>query len=169
VRFADTDRRDRLPQPSSNYPLAEILAFSRLAGDGHIVARRLEGLVRKSIGLVLGAVVTACPGATGVLAEDDFPIAGTYAENVVCKGDGSDANVPRVKISVTEIDSSVFGLCTILERKREGVTFSIHVECKGPGGAVMLGDVKFTVKDDKTLDFADQDNTYKAVLHKCPQ
>jgi hypothetical protein len=32
----------------------------------------------------------------------------------------------------------------------------------------MLGDVTFTIKTDGTLDFADQDNTYKAVLHKCP-
>jgi hypothetical protein len=33
----------------------------------------------------------------------------------------------------------------------------------------MLGDVNFTIKDEKTLDFADQDQTYKAVLHKCPR
>ena len=37
------------------------------------------------------------------------------------------------------------------------------------GHAVMLGDVKFTIKPDNTLDFADQDNTYKAVLHKCAE
>ena len=32
----------------------------------------------------------------------------------------------------------------------------------------MLGNVVFTIKSDNTLDFADQDNTYKAVLYKCP-
>ena len=31
----------------------------------------------------------------------------------------------------------------------------------------MLGDINFTIKTDDTLDFADQDNTYKAILHKC--
>jgi hypothetical protein len=125
--------------------------------------------VRKSVGLILSALVAACLGATASRAEDDFPIVGTYTENVACKGDNSDANVPRVKISIKEIDSSVFGLCAVLERKRAGNKFSVHVECKGPGGAVMLGDVNFTIKDDKTLDFADQDQTYKAVLYRCPR
>ena len=32
----------------------------------------------------------------------------------------------------------------------------------------MVGDVNFTMNPDNTLAFADQDNTYKAVLHKCP-
>ena len=114
---------------------------------------------------VAGALVVA--GTVLALAEEDFPIAGTYTENRPCAG--ADASVARVKITASEIDSSVFGLCTILEKKREGNKFSIHVECKGPGGAVMLGDIAFTIKPDNTLDFADQDNTYKAVLYKCPQ
>jgi hypothetical protein len=125
--------------------------------------------VRKFFSLLLGAALVAGVGTIQSRAQDDFPIVGTYTENVACKGDGSDASVPRVKIGIKEIDSSVFGLCTVLERKRDGGKFSVHVECKGPGGAVMLGDVNFTIKDDKTLDFADQDQTYKAVLYKCPQ
>ena len=32
----------------------------------------------------------------------------------------------------------------------------------------MLGDVIFTPREDKTIDFSDQDQTYKAVLHRCP-
>jgi hypothetical protein len=32
----------------------------------------------------------------------------------------------------------------------------------------MLGDINFSLRDDKTVDFADQDQTYKAVLYKCP-
>ena len=63
----------------------------------------------------------------------------------------------------------MFGLCTILRTKREGNTFAVHVECNGAGGSQMLGDVNFTLRDDKTVDFSDQDQTYKAVtLHKCP-
>src|SRR6516164_5468291 len=55
------------------------------------------------------------------------------------------------------------------ERKREGATFVVHVECKGPGGSQMLSDVNFTPREDKTLDFSDQDQTYKAVLHRCSE
>ena len=65
---------------------------------------------------VLGIVALAT-FATQVLGEDDFPIVGTYTENTPCTGDGSD--VSRVTITAHEIDS-VFGLCTILSRKREG-------------------------------------------------
>ena len=106
--------------------------------------------------------------ATPVLGEEDFPLVGTYTENQVCKGDGSDSGVSRVKITGRDIDS-VFGLCTILSRKREGATFAVHVECKGPGGSQMLGDVNFTPRDDKIVDFSDQDQTYKATLYKCPE
>jgi hypothetical protein len=118
---------------------------------------------------ILGVV--ACAGlataATRLLAEDDFPIVGTYTENTPCAG--ADASVVRVKITERDIDSPILGLCAILGKKREGDKFFVHVECKGPGGATMLGDVNFTMKPDNTLDFADQDNTYKAVLYKCPQ
>jgi hypothetical protein len=119
------------------------------------VAARVLGVV------ALAAVGTAAPG------EEDFPLVGTYTENQICKGDGSDSGVSRVKITPEDIDS-VFGLCTILNKKREGVTFAVHVECKGPGGSQMVGDVNFTLRDDKTIDFSDQDQTYKAVLHRCP-
>jgi hypothetical protein len=103
--------------------------------------------------------------ATPVHAEDDFPIVGTYTENQACKAD--DAGVSRVKITSRNIDS-VFGLCTILSKKREGATYMVHVECKGPGGSQMLGDVNFTPRADKTIDFSDQDQTYKAILYRCP-
>ena len=52
-----------------------------------------------------------------------------------------------------------------LSKKREGTTFVVHVECKGPGGRKMLGDVIFTPREDKIIDFSDLDQTYKAVLH----
>jgi hypothetical protein len=119
------------------------------------VAARVLGVI------ALAAVGTAAPG------EEDFPLVGTYTENQICKGDSSDAGVSRVKITAEDIDS-VFGLCTILNKKRDGATFAVHVECKGPGGSQMVGDVNFTLRDDKTIDFSDQDQTYKAVLHRCP-
>jgi hypothetical protein len=119
------------------------------------IAARVLGVI------ALAALGTAAPG------EEDFPLVGTYTENQVCKGDGSDAGVSRVKITLEDIDS-VFGLCTILNKKRDGATFAVHVEYKGPGGSQMVGDVNFTLRDDKTIDFSDQDQTYKAVLHRCP-
>ena len=113
------------------------------------------------------SIVAIASLAMPVLAEDDFPIVGTYTENQPCKGDASDPNASRVKISRRDIDS-VFGLCTIVNRTRDGNTFAVHVECKGPGGSQMLGDINFTLRADKTIDFSDQDKTYKAVLYRCP-
>jgi len=122
--------------------------------------------VIKVAGRVLSLVALAAL-ATPVHGEDDFPLVGTYTENQACKTDGSDPGVSRVKITPRDIDS-VFGLCTILSKKREGATFVVYVECKGPGGSQMLSDVNFTPREDKTIDFSDHDQTYKAVLHRCP-
>src|SRR5262245_59558423 len=101
-----------------------------------------RGQVIKLAGQMLSLVSLAVL-ATPVQGEDDFPLVGTYTENQACKTDGSDPGVSRVKITPRDIDS-VFGLCTILNKKREGATFVVHVECKGPGGSQMLGDVTFT-------------------------
>jgi hypothetical protein len=113
------------------------------------------------------AIIALATLATPVHADDEFPIVGTYTENQTCKADGADPGVSRVKITSHDIDS-VFGLCTILSKKREGATYVVHVECKGPGGSQMLGDVNFTPRGDRTIDFSDQDQTYKAVLYRCP-
>ena len=118
----------------------------------------------KRIGGVLLVLLIAT--ASPLRAEDEFPIVGTYTENTACVG--AAPGVLRVKITAQDIDSPIFGLCSILRKNRDADKISVHVECKGPGGAIMLGDVTFTMKPDNTLDFADQDNTYKAVLHKCP-
>ena len=124
--------------------------------------------MHRSAAKILGiAALATFTTASISLGDAAFPLVGTYTENQPCKTDGSDADVARVKITPTEIDSTL-GLCTILEKKREGNTFAVHVECKGPGGSPMLGDVNFTLRDDRTVDFSDQDQTYKAVLHKCP-
>jgi hypothetical protein len=138
--------------------------FKLLWASGNHVAEGSE--VMKLAGRLLSIVVLAVL-ASQVQAEDDFPIVGTYTENQVCKPDGSDPGVSRVKITRRDIDS-VFGLCTILSRKRQGATYVVHVECKSPSGSQMLGDVNFTPRDDNAVDFSDQDQTYKAVLYKCP-
>jgi len=98
------------------------------------------------------------------LAADDFPLVGSYTENEPCKADTPAAG--RVTITPTEIDSPM-GLCKILEVKRNGNTFAVQVECSGPAGNQMLGNVTFTMREDQTIDFSDQDQSYKSVLHRC--
>jgi hypothetical protein len=100
-------------------------------------------------------------------AGDDFPLAGNYTQNVACKGDGTDAAVAKVTITAQEIVSNV-GVCTILDMKKDGDSTLVHVECKFAGGPLM-GDITFTPRPDKTIDFVDRDNTYKARLYRCPQ
>jgi hypothetical protein len=115
------------------------------------------------------AAVTAVAIAiwSPALAQDANFLKGTFVQNQKCKGDGTDPKTKVVKFSEDEIDSS-FGLCKFLRREIDGKTVSAQISCKGAGGE-MLGDVKFTQKDDNTVDFVDQDHTYKLVLHKCPE
>jgi hypothetical protein len=108
-----------------------------------------------------GAAPTAAPAA------GDFPLSGTYTQNVPCKGDASDDKTLKVTISAQEIVSNI-GVCTILDNKQDGKSYKLHVECKFPAGP-MVGDLTFTPQPDKTVKFVDRDKTYNAVLHRCPQ
>jgi hypothetical protein len=113
-------------------------------------------------------VLTLLGTSAAALAEDDFPITGTYTQNQQCKGDGSDRADLRVKITRKEIESSMSN-CDILHVKRDGKSIAAHIECKIPGGQVILGDIMFTLRDDNTLDFEDQDHTSSAILYKCAE
>ena len=105
--------------------------------------------------------------AAAARAEDEFPIVGTYTRDTACKGNGSDRPDLVVRITRERIESQM-GVCRILNRKRDGKDIMAHVECMVPGGEQpILGDVTFTIRDDTTLDFADQDHTSDATLHKC--
>jgi hypothetical protein len=115
-----------------------------------------------AVSVALGTIASArC-----ALAADDFPFTGNYTQNVPCKGDGTDPAAVRVKMSAKEIVSNV-GPCTILDLRKDGETVNVHVECKFPAGPLM-GDISFTPRPDKNLDFVDRDGNYKAVLHRCP-
>ena len=122
-------------------------------------------IVSHSFAIVL-VVLAAAAGAGDAFAGDDFPLSGSYTQNVPCKGDGTDPVAVRVKISPQEIVSNL-GVCTILDLKRDGDTFTAHVECKFAAGPLM-GNISFTPRPDKTIDFVDRDGNYKAVLHRCP-
>lgn len=103
-----------------------------------------------------------------ILAEDDFPIVGIYMRDIACTGNGSHRPDLLVKITQKQIESPM-GTCNILSRKRVGKAISAHVECKVPGDQLILGDVTFTVRDERTLDFEDQDHTSDATLHRCTE
>lgn len=102
------------------------------------------------------------------LGEEDFPITGTYMRDMVCTGNGSHRPDLLVTITHQRIESPM-GSCNILSRKRVGKAISAHVECKIPGDQLILGDVTFTIRDAKTLDFEDQDHTSDATLHRCAE
>jgi hypothetical protein len=113
----------------------------------------------------ISLALTASVGAAPV--GDDFPLTGSYTQNVPCKGDGSDPVELQVKISAQEIDSKV-GVCTFLDTKRNGKSINAHVECRFPAGPLM-GDVTFTIQPDNTIKFLDRDQNYRSVLYRCPQ
>jgi hypothetical protein len=113
---------------------------------------------------IIGALVLSGP----VLAADDVSIVGVYVQNMACKGDGTDPAAKVVSITETDVHSS-FGTCKFVRKEHDGNTLAAQMSCDGPGGNILLGDVRFTVRDDKNIDFVDQDNTYKSVLYKCPQ
>lgn len=115
-------------------------------------------------GILLLAALTLSSAA---VAADDFPLTGNYTQNTACKGDGTDAEAAKVKISPQEIVSNI-GTCTILDTKHNGDSILAHVECKFPSGPLM-GDITFTPRPDKTIEFVDRDATYKAVLYPCPK
>ncbi len=114
--------------------------------------------------LAMIVCVASCPA----LAGDEFSIAGTYVQNAVCKGDGSDPAKMVVRISESDVHSS-FGVCTFARKEYDGNVLKAQMSCDGPGGNMLLGDVRFTLRADKNIDFVDQDHTYNVVLHRCPQ
>ena len=116
-------------------------------------------------GAVVAVLVAAPLPAFG---DDDFPIVGTYTKDEVCKGDAARRADILVKITRQNIESSLAS-CTILNKRRDGRAFQLHLECKMPGDLTILGDATFTQRDDNALDVDDQDHTSPAVLHKCAQ
>jgi hypothetical protein len=120
-----------------------------------------------SVGVIAGCIACATlPARAAQASAQDFPLIGTYMQNVPCKGDSSDKAALKVTISAQQIVSNV-GVCTILDNKQDGNSYKIHVECKFPAGP-MVGDLTFTPQPNKTVKFVDRDNTYNAVLYRCP-
>jgi hypothetical protein len=113
-------------------------------------------------GAIVALLISTC-----VLASDEFPISGTYTQDKPCAGDGSDPKSVLITITPEEMSYSS-GLCSLSDRRRKGNTIAVHATCRLRNEVVMAGEVSFTMRDDNTLDMADQDKNYVAVLHKCP-
>ena len=122
--------------------------------------------------LTVGKLAFAAGTAVAVLmncalAEGDFPIEGVYTQNEVCRGDGSQQQFLRVKVTAQDVSYSG-GVCSIDSRQQDGDNLAMRVTCKFTSGAVMASAVTFTKKDNNTFDMAQNEGTYKAVLHRCP-
>ena len=100
-------------------------------------------------------------------ADGDFPIEGTYTQNELCRGDGSQQQFLRVKVTAQDVSYSG-GICSIDSKQQDGDSLAMRVTCKFSSGAVMASAVTFTKKDNNTFDMAQNEGTYKAVLHRCP-
>jgi hypothetical protein len=100
-------------------------------------------------------------------AEGDFPIEGIYTQNEVCRGDGSQQKFLRVLVTPQEVSYSG-GICSIDSKQQDGDSLAMRVTCKFSSGAVMASAVTFTKKDANTFDMAQNEGTYRAVLHRCP-
>ena len=114
--------------------------------------------------IILLVFAVALPASA--LASDDFPIVGLYTKDAACIGAAARRQDLRVKITRQAIESSM-GVCTILNRNRDGSTFNLHIECKIAGDQFILGDVTLKLRDQNTIDFDDQDHTSPAVLYRC--
>lgn len=104
---------------------------------------------------------------TSALADDKLFIEGNYLQNQPCRGNNSDPEYLRVQITPQEI-SYAGGICSIDEKQQNGKTFSIRVTCKFKSGTVVSDNIAFTVRNEKTLDMAQKDGSYTAVLNRCP-
>ena len=104
---------------------------------------------------------------TTAQAQDKLAIEGNYLQNQPCRGNGSDPEYLRVKITPEEI-SYAGGVCSIDEKQQDGKKFSIRVTCKFKSGTVVSDNIAFTVRNEKTLDMVQKDGSYTAVLNRCP-
>jgi hypothetical protein len=138
----------------------------REAAPGKTAEKRVFKFILPFAGCWAAAIVAILASSVAI-ADDGFPLTGNYTQNVACKGDGSDPELAKVKISPQEIVSNV-GVCNILDMKKDGAGFFLHVQCNMAGGPLM-GDITFTPRPDNTVEFVDRDQTYKAILYRCPQ
>jgi hypothetical protein len=94
-------------------------------------------------------------------------LVGIYTQNVKCKGGGKDDPKKVVKVSEAQVDSN-FGPCTLSDRKWDGNVLTANGSCKAKSGSDLDIQLRFTVKDENTVDFLEESSQYKSVLYRCP-
>lgn len=97
---------------------------------------------------------------------EDFPITGTFTQNIPCKGDGSDPIERQVKLLSNKIISQA-GICKFLKVTSKGSVIEAELQCELSGGAI-VGDVTFTSQTDNTIKFTDYNQNYRSLLYRCP-
>src|SRR5262245_57808872 len=97
---------------------------------------------------------------------EEFALEGTYLRNQICNGDGSEGQRRLVKITPDQIFHAD-GICSIDDRQREDKSFTLRVSCKFKSGNILSSSIKFTQRDRDTIDMAQQDGSFKAVLYRC--
>ncbi len=135
--------------------------MSSIVGNILRGSKRVGGKRTFVVGAAL-AVVSTC-----ALADGDFPIEGIFTQNELCRGDGSQQVFLRVKVTAQDVSYSG-GVCSIDSKQQDGDHLAMRVTCKFSSGAVLASAVTFTKKDNNTFDMAQNEGTYKAVLHRCP-
>ena len=140
--------------------------MSSIMGDKSIGNRWIgNGLLGSKPAFAVGAALAMILNCAH--AEGDFPIEGIYTQNEVCRGDGSQQQFARVKVTAQDVSYSG-GVCSIDSKQQDGDSLAMRVTCKFSSGNVMASAVTFTKKDNNTFDMAQNEGTYKAVLHRCP-
>src|SRR5713226_8915190 len=59
-------------------------------------------------------------------AEGDFPIEGIYTQNELCRGDGSQQEFLRVKVTAQDVSYSG-GICSIDSKQQDGDSLAMRV------------------------------------------
>jgi hypothetical protein len=147
-------------ETSKEWPMSDIIGNKRIGnkrvGNTWIGSKRTFA-VGAGVAMILNCAY----------ADGDFPIEGIYTQNELCRGDGSQQQFLRVKVTAQDVSYSG-GVCSIDSKQQDGDSLAMRVTCKFSSGAVMASAVTFTKKDNNTFDMAQQEGTYKAVLHRCP-
>lgn len=130
---------------------------------------RVGGLL--IIGLITGPITATLATISAAHAQDaaaqDKMLMGSYLQNQVCKGDGSDPAKKLVTIGEKQVDSN-FGPCTFAAKTWAGKVLKAPATCKNKAGSAFDVSLMFTLNDNNTVDFVEEGSQYKSVLYRCP-
>jgi hypothetical protein len=114
----------------------------------------------------LGLAAWGLLALSAAQAGDSF-LEGTYLRGKACTGQDQDVEPLRVKITPSEIMYRG-GICTIDHRNGTETSVTMRVSCHFDNGLVLVSDISFTRRDNNTIDMAQKDGSYNAVLNRCP-